>query len=133
MVKVVITYVSAGAGHLKAARAIYDSIKENVKEIDIELVDALQKSNPLFRTGYVWGYAFLVKYALWAWLLAFRITYYKPLRRFVRLIASMIDQISSESFAKFLVQKNPDYIISTHFFPSEIISNLKVAVVPLTP
>ena len=123
--KIIVTYASAGAGHFKAAEALYAYLKEHHREIDVTLIDILEKTNVLFRAIYTHGYLFMIKYALFVWRLGFWISYVKSLRLVSRPIASVINRLNTKNFAKFLIQENPDWIISTHFLPSEISVYLK--------
>lgn len=123
--KIIVTYASAGAGHFKAAEAIYNYLKENCRNSELKLIDVLEESNPYFAFFYKWGYSFLVRKAAYLWGGAFFITDFKPLRSFSRKIAIFINRINTVNFTKFLIQENPDIIISTHFLPSEIAAYLK--------
>ena len=125
MIKVIVTYASAGAGHFKAAQAIYNYLKEERKELDVKIVDALQYSTPLLRLSYARGYPFLVKYLRVAWKGLFWVTRLKLLRPLSRKIASFLNRINTPELADFLTKENPDYIISTHFLTSEISASLK--------
>jgi processive 1,2-diacylglycerol beta-glucosyltransferase len=123
--KVFIVYASAGAGHFKAAQAIYNYLKDNYKEIDSELIDVLDETNALFRLNYSWGYSWLIKYTPFLWQWAFWITYNKALRIFTRPIARLVSQLNTKNFSQVLIRENPTFIISTHFLPSEIATELK--------
>lgn len=123
--KIIITYASAGSGHLRAAEAIYNYFKENCPGHHLEIIDVLQKVNPLFKNTYSYGYPFLVNHALWLWRFAFWITYLKSFRAFAKNLLSIINQLNARGFAMFLIRKNPDFVISTHFLPSEITARLK--------
>jgi processive 1,2-diacylglycerol beta-glucosyltransferase len=123
--RVFIVYALAGAGHFRCAEAIYDFLKENHPQIHTELIDILRKSNIFFRFFYRWGYHFLVNQAIFLWQWAYQLTYFLPLRRFTRIIARIINRISTRNFSRFLTQENPDFIISTHFLSSEVTANLK--------
>ncbi len=125
IMKVIITYASAGAGHLKAAEAIYDFIKKYRAEVDVKIIDILEETNVFFRFGYSRGYSFLVNYVFLFWWLIFRLTYLKPCRKVLRPIAALINYLNTKKFRNFLIRENPDFIISTHFFPSEISASLK--------
>lgn len=125
--KIIVTYASAGKGHFRAAEAIYDYIRENRPDIDIKLIDILEKTNALFKSSYIFGYSLLIKQLplLWQW--GFWLTNLRPLRLFTGLIAYTFNRLNSEKFVEFLIQENPDFIISTHFFPSEICATVKKA------
>jgi processive 1,2-diacylglycerol beta-glucosyltransferase len=123
--KLLITYASAGAGHRRVAEAVYNYFKEQRPEVSLGMVDILTKTNALFRFDYAKGYSFLVRYAVKLWHLAFWLTEFKFLRPLTRFIAFLTNQINTQGFAAYLIRENPDYIVSTHFLPSEIAAHLK--------
>jgi processive 1,2-diacylglycerol beta-glucosyltransferase len=123
--KIIITYVSAGAGHRKAAEAIYSYFKTRLQDVDIRLVDVLQKSTPGFREFYLRSYSFLVNYALFLWAFGFWITGRKLFCGFFKRLNLFIDRLNLPALFSLLIQENPDLVISTHFLPSEIVACLK--------
>lgn len=123
--KIIITYASAGTGHRRAAEAIYNYFKENCPNHDLQIIDALQKTNFIFRKIYSYGYLFLISYALWLWHFCFWFTSLKFIRPITRISNSILNWLNAKSFFNFLIHENPDVIISTHFFPSEIAAYLK--------
>lgn len=123
--KIFVVYASAGAGHFKAAEAVYNYLKQRRKDADMHLLDVLEKANPVFRFNYSWGYSHLITYFPLIWQFAFWITYNKPLRFLTRPLASLINRLNTKAFAGMLIRENPDYVISTHFLPSEITAFLK--------
>lgn len=125
MSKIVVTYASAGAGHFKAAEAVFDYLKDVCKDKDVEIVDILDKTSATFRFSYIAGYNFIVRHCTYIWSLIFRLTYHKNLHRVIRPLISLINRLNSRKFLEFLIRENPQYIISTHFFPSEIAAGLK--------
>ncbi len=125
--KVIIIYASAGAGHLKAAEAIYNYFKQNYKEVDVRIIDVLKESTSFFRVCYLTGYTILIRYATFLWAVAFWLTSVRILRPLTRPIASAINYLNTRKFARGLIRENPEYIISTHFLPSEIAAHLKKA------
>jgi len=123
--KVLITYASAGAGHRRAAEAIYNYLKENSPDLDLVLLDALDKTNALFKLDYTKGYSFLIQYATVLWHWAFWATEFRFLRRISRTLSRLINYINSQGLIRYLIRENPDVIISTHFLPSELAAGLK--------
>ncbi len=123
--KVIITYASVGAGHLKAAEAICAFLKENRREIDAQIIDILEETNVFFRFGYCQGYSFLVNHALLLWQLIFWLTYLKPLQFILRPLITLVNYLNTKKFRDFLIRQNPDFVISTHFFSSEISARLR--------
>jgi processive 1,2-diacylglycerol beta-glucosyltransferase len=125
--KILIAYASAGSGHFKAAQALYDYIKEECPQISLRLTDVLEKANPLFRFFYSRGYSFLVRHLILLWRLFFWLTNFKGLRPVTRLAGCIFNRLNTQGFVRFLIQDNPDFIISTHFLPAELSANLKRA------
>jgi processive 1,2-diacylglycerol beta-glucosyltransferase len=125
MKKIIIAYASAGAGHHKAAEAIYNCFKKKLPDSEVLLVDVLEKSKPFFKNTYINGYYFMVNKAIWLWSLLFWITGVKFLRFLVHPFFLALDHIYTREFARFLVKEQPDAIISTHFLPPEIATYLK--------
>jgi len=124
-VKIIITYASAGTGHRRAAEAIYNYFKENCPAVDLKIIDALQKTNLVFRVLYSYGYLFLVNHALWLWHFVFWLTSVKYLRPITNNLISFINLLNAKNFSNFLIQERPNFIISTHFLPPEIATHLK--------
>jgi processive 1,2-diacylglycerol beta-glucosyltransferase len=122
--KILITYVSAGTGHRRAAEAVYNYFKKNCQGADIEIIDALEKTNPVFRCVYSNGYLFLVNHALWLWQFLFWVTSLKWLVPVAKSGSCLINRLNSKRLIDFITGKKPDIVISTHFLPSEIVSYL---------
>jgi processive 1,2-diacylglycerol beta-glucosyltransferase len=123
--KVLIIHASAGAGHRRAAEAVYNYLKESSPDLDLVLLDALDKTNALFKFDYTKGYSFLIKYATTLWHWAFWSTDFKFLRSISRRVAQIINGINAQRLIRYFIQENPEVIISTHFLPSELAATLK--------
>ncbi len=124
--KVLITYVSAGAGHRRVAEAVYSYLKNNRRDLNPELVDLLPSANPFFRFCYIRGYPFLVRYASWLWGFFFWMTKVRLTRWICRKSSLIVNYFSCRKFANFLIKEKFDFIISTHFLNSELAANLKL-------
>ena len=123
--KVVIVHASAGAGHRRSAEALYNYFRAHCPSCDIKLLDVLDKTSPLFKKFYCWGYLFLVNHATSLWQLSFWLTSLKCLKPVNDLFNFFIGHISARKFSDFLIKEAPDFIVSTHFMPSEIAAYLK--------
>ncbi|MFH1269920.1 MAG: glycosyltransferase [Candidatus Omnitrophota bacterium] len=123
--KIIVIYASCGAGHRRAAEAVYNYFKDNCPGLDVKIIDALQKTSPIFRKAYSYGYLFLVNYALWLWHFFFRLTSIKSLRVLTNTPFVLISRMNAGGLSGFLSRENPDFIISTHFFPSDIAAYLR--------
>lgn len=124
-VKIVVVYATAGAGHLKAAEAIYGCLKERYSQIDVKLVDIIDKATCFYKLDYSLGYNFLIRHAKFIWSICFWFTQFRLFRIFTRPIAKALNYLNTKQFARFLAAENPDFVISTHFLASEISAALK--------
>lgn len=125
--KIFIFYVPAGAGHKSAALAIKDAFDKAGTGYDVRVIDSLTYSNRLFRFAYVRGYDFMVSKAPFLWTFSFYLTDFKPIRPLVRSIRRLMNFINGYRFYAFIKKEKPDCIVSTHFFATEIVSNLKMS------
>lgn len=123
--RVLIVYASSGAGHRRAAEAIYEYLKDNHSDLGVKIIDVLDKTNALFRFDYIHGYSFMVKYAVALWRFLFWLTEFKFFRFLSSPIATFVNNINCMSFIRYLIRKNPDVIISTHFLSADIAALLK--------
>ena len=123
--RIIVSYASAGAGHFKAAEAIFNYLKEHCREAELKLVDVLDMSCPVFALFYRWGYSFLIRRAPFLWQVAFFLTDFKFSRFFTRAVAIVINNINTGGFIRFLIKEDPDVLVSTHFLPSELAAGLK--------
>ncbi|MEI6631441.1 MAG: glycosyltransferase [bacterium] len=123
--KIFIVHASAGAGHRRSAEAIYNYFKENCSSHEIQIIDVLDKTHPLFKKIYSWGYLFLVNHATWVWQFSFWFTSLQSLKPLNDFLNFLTDRLNAKEFSEFLIQENPDYVIATHFMPSEITAYLK--------
>src|SRR3989338_10054823 len=109
--KIIITYASAGTGHRRAAEAIYNYFKENCPAHDLKIVDALEKTNFLFKNIYSKGYLFLANHALWLWGFSFWLTSVKAFRPVTNILIFVINRLNAKNLSKFLIKERPDFII----------------------
>jgi processive 1,2-diacylglycerol beta-glucosyltransferase len=123
--KILIAYASCGAGHFKAAQAVYHYLKGHCPKIQVECVDILDNTPALFRNFYKGSYSFLVRRALLLWGVLFRLTDFWPTAALIRPIGFMIDLFNARRFVNFLIEQQFDGILSTHFFPAEVAAHLK--------
>jgi len=121
--KVLIIYATAGIGHKKAAFAIKEAFDRKGK--DAHLIDVLDYTTKFFKFFYNSVYLFLVKRIPLVWGFFYYILdnpyVYAVLSPFRRLT----NFLNSKKFVKYLMDKRPDVVITTHFFASEVIANLK--------
>lgn len=116
--KVFILYASAGAGHRKAAEAIYNYLKNTRLDLHLRLIDILDYSNPGFKFLCSSGYIFLIKRLPWLWYLLYRSSSFFYDNK-VRIFSECLNCFG---FFSLLRKENPDIIISTHFFTSSVVT-----------
>ena len=119
--KVIIFYASYGGGHLNAAKSIQECILNNYKEIDVELIDCMKYVNITIEKITTAAYREMAKKAPWAWGRIYADSQKGPLAH----ISSRSNKIMAIKLLKLLREKNPDLIISTHPFGSQMCSYLK--------
>ena len=121
MKKVLIFYASYGGGHLNAAKSIQECINKNYQDYDSELIDCMKYVNkPIEKISTV-AYREMAKKAPWAWGKIYSDSQKGPLAH----ISSKSNQIFAIKLLKLLREKQPDIIISTHPFGSQMCSYLK--------
>ena len=119
--KVLIFYASYGGGHLNAAKSIESCIKNNYKEIDVELVDCMKYVNKTIEKVTTAAYREMAKKAPWAWGRIYSDAQKGPLAH----ITTRSNKLMAIKLLRLLREKKPDLIISTHPFGSQMCSYLK--------
>ncbi len=122
--KILVIHTTAGAGHKKAAEAVYNGLLRHTTH-QAHLVDALDYTNLFFKASYPKIYVFLVTKMPWLWqacFLLFNIPFLRPL---LSLVRRYYNAINTQALVKFLKQEYFDVIMTTHFMPAEVSSYLK--------
>jgi len=124
--KILIVYATAGIGHKKAAMAVkkaYDEMK--LPGVDVTLIDALDYTNDFFRWSYLQAYLLMVNKLPTLWGLLYYFTDISFVDLFVSVVRRLNNWANSKRLVKYILDTKPDVIISTHFFGSEVIADLK--------
>lgn len=123
--KILVAYAYSGVGHKRAAEAVADALLEYSKKIDIRVIDILDYTNNFLKFVYPRIYLFLIDRAplLWGFL------YYLLDIRLVDKVSSFLRRgfhnFYAGKFERLILNENPDIVVCTHFFPSEVVSSLK--------
>lgn len=119
--KVLIFYATYGGGHLSAANAIKEALINENADIQIEMIDCMEYINKNINRLTTKAYSGMAKKAPWAW--------GKIYMRSNKGIMSGITKNSNRLFALklngIIREKNPDIIISTHPFATQMCTFLK--------
>lgn len=126
MKKILIAYVTAGIGHKKAAIAVKAALDEMApKDTEVQLIDALDYTNPFFKWFYLQAYLFMVSKTPTFWGLSYYLTDNPLINLVISRVRRLNNWLNSKKLREYLLSWKPDVIISTHFFASEVIGDLK--------
>lgn len=121
MKKILIFYASYGGGHLNAAKSIKEYIDNNYDNYNTELIDCMKYVNKPIEKITTAAYREMAKKMPWAWGKIYNDSQKGPLAH----ISSRSNMIFAIKLLKLLREKQPDIIISTHPFGSQMCSYLK--------
>lgn len=121
MKKVLIFYASFGGGHLSAANSIKQCIDENFPDFKTNLVDCMLYVNKPINKISTTAYKEIAKKFPWAWGEVYSHSQKGPIAH----ISSTANNLMARKLLKLLREYNPDIIISTHPFGSQMVSYLK--------
>lgn len=129
--KVLILSVSAGGGHGHAADAIRDYIKLNDSSSDVKIVDTLKYINPIIDKVVIGSYLKTIKItpSLYGKLYSHSEGDYG----LATTISSKFIEIMAYKLLPLLDEYNPDVLICTHSFSTEMISVMKSKYKVYTP
>ncbi|MBF0123268.1 MAG: hypothetical protein HQL21_07695 [Candidatus Omnitrophica bacterium] len=117
--KILILHATAGAGHRKAAEAIYNGFKARGMT-SVECVDALEYTHPFFRKAYTQGYEFMVGKIPKLWGIFFELTdqeWFQPIFRNTR---RFYNGLNTAPLVRFIKDGRYDVIVTTHFLSTEV-------------
>ena len=120
MKKILIFYASYGGGHLNAAKSIKECL-DNYDDCQTELIDCMKYVNKPIEKITTTAYKEMAKKIPWAWGKIYEDSQKGPLAH----ISTRSNIIFAIKLLKLLREKQPDIIISTHFFGSQMCSYLK--------
>lgn len=119
--RILILSASTGGGHLRASSALKSYILKNDKTAIVEIVDTLKYISPILNKTVTEGYEQLAKKSPKVYGAMYKTTNKDHFKSFV----VAFNRLFSKKLIPLLNQFKPDIIISTHPFPTEMVSNLK--------
>jgi len=122
--KILVIYATAGAGHRRAAEAVTQVLREETRHNTI-LVDALTHASWLYKYSYSATYTFMITKCPWLWAFFFGLLDIPCLQKTIWALRRLQNTVHGRGLARYLIEEDFDYIISTHFFPNEVASALK--------
>lgn len=118
---ILIFYASYGGGHLNAAKSINECLQKSDNHLHVELIDCMKYINKTIEKFTTKAYTEMAKKAPWAWGRIYSDAQKGPLAH----ITSRSNKFMAIKLLKLLREKQPDLIISTHPFGSQMCSYLK--------
>jgi len=119
--KILIFYASYGGGHLSAAKSIKQYLDENYIDTETKLVDCVEYINKGLNTITTFAYKEMAKKAPWAW----GEIYDHSQKGAMSHLSSGANKFMSIKLNKLFEEFNPDIVISTHPFASQMTACLK--------
>lgn len=117
--KVVILSASTGGGHMSAANALKDYINSNGSEAVV--IDAIEYISPLLNKTVTEVYEYVATKNPILW----KMMYKSSNKKSVNSIIGKTNSLISNKLIPLLESHNPDIIVTTHPFTTEMISKLK--------
>ena len=121
MKKILILYGSYGGGHLSAAKSIAEYLTTLNPDLHVELVDCIEYINKYLNKISTDAYKGMTKNAPFVWELVYNGTQDGAIAK----MATTSNKILSFKLLQLIEEMNPDLIISTHFFSSQMCAFLK--------
>ena len=121
MKKIIVFYASYGGGHLSAARSIKEYIETNYEDVDIRLIDCMEYVNKVVNKVTTTAYSEMAKKVPRAW----GKVYWKSQAGPLAQISLTSNKVLSIKLNKLLQDFQPDIVISTHPFGTQMCAYLK--------
>lgn len=118
MARILITSVSAGAGHVRAASAIEQYLVN--QEHTVENYDLMTFSKTWFKTVYATHYMALINHLPTLWKTLYTLSDRPTLKANFKT-RRWVEYKSHNKFFEYLENFQPDLVISSHFMPPEIL------------
>ena len=115
-------YVTAGAGHRRAAEALADTLRDRYPNADIQLLDVLTLAPGRFHAFYAWSYLLLVRRFSWIWKFSYALLDLAPIYRIIQPIRRGWNLWITRRLVSQLATQPPDLILTTHFLPADVCS-----------
>lgn len=122
MKKVLILYGAYGGGHLSAAKTICNEIEKNYHEnVTVTIVDCIEYINKYVNKVSTEAYKELAKKAPWVW----KHVYKSARNGAISHISTTTNRLMSYKLNLLIQEEQPDLIISTHPFATQMCAILK--------
>ncbi len=121
--KLLIISAEAGAGHIRAGEAIFETAKILYPDIDVRHIKITDYISSLSKKIFFDSYnVFAVRYPK-IYEKIYNISNKKQSTKKIKKILKFLQKIDGDKFLKYIFNFNPDYIINTHFLAQQILVN----------
>jgi processive 1,2-diacylglycerol beta-glucosyltransferase len=121
-VRILITSVPAGSGHVRAAEALLAAFRTTAPDVNAEHVQVTDLVTPGFRKIYVDGYRVTVDHIPSLWGRVYRFWDNRPSDGSLAPLLYRAQRLCANGFYEYLDRSRPDLIISTHFLIPQLLS-----------
>lgn len=121
MKKVLILYAAYGGGHLSAAKSLKNYIDNNFTDVETNLIDCIKYINKALDKVTTGAYKQMAKKAPWAW----KKVYFNSEKGLLGKFSSGTNKLMAKKLFHLFEEYNPDLVISTHPFATQMTSYLK--------
>lgn len=115
-----VAYVTAGAGHRRAAEALVHALRVHCTGAEIHCLDVLHDAPGWFHAGYNASYLFLVRHAPWVWKWSYQTLDRAAFYRIVQPLRRWWNFRWADRFVRRLRAMQPDAVLVTHFLPADL-------------
>ncbi len=119
--KVLILYAAYGGGHLSAANAVKEAIENNYRDYEVSMIDFMAYLNKVINSLTIKSYEKMAKNLPWVW----GKIYNKSRKGLVAELSNSANRILKIKMHRLIKKENPDIIISTHPFSTQMCASLK--------
>lgn len=121
--KALILTITAGQGHNKTARAVYDSLKS--RGIEANIIDTYQYFNRALSKLVEKGYLISTKYVPLMYGNIYRMEEKRDHSDDRLTMVDLGSKLVARQFAKYIARQNPDVIVATHIFAAHLVSQFR--------
>ena len=122
---ILITSVSAGAGHVRASEAIKAALESVDSNVRIPTIDCLRYTPITFRKLYAGSYMSMMRRAPFLWGFLYSKSDRQSPDGSAAKFRRFVQKINTRAMIRYIRDEAPDHILCTHFLPAEVLSKLK--------
>lgn len=119
--KILLTSVSAGAGHVRAAQALSEALCLTDPEVQVRHINIMDFCSPFFRKVYEGGFIFLANKHPDVWGHLYHSLDQNKLQPLFDPLMNFIQRILCRPFLEEVKKYSPDLIVTTHFLTPQIL------------